>query len=100
MNSTVSEMVTLWFTPNGVPERMVLGNRRYLVTNRPVLWVDRTRWWQGIGPVKKEDANSIDVPVWRFEISPVDGQDGPQIVDVAKQDGHWTLLALPEPVLQ
>lgn len=98
MDSLVSEMITLWFTPSGVPERMVWDGRRFLVTTRPILWLDRTRWWQQIGPVKKEDSGSIDVPVWRFEITPVDGESESQLVDVAERDGRWVLCAVVEPV--
>lgn len=87
----VEHQVTVWTSERGVPQRLVWNATRWVVTDRPTLWVERDRWWEL--PTKAgERRTTSGYPVWRTQISPVDTNKPAVVVDIARRGEQWLVL--------
>ncbi|MDR0847530.1 MAG: hypothetical protein LBN10_00570 [Propionibacteriaceae bacterium] len=44
--SSVGDLVAVWTTPAGAPQRLEWGGCKFVVSAKPVAWIDRVPWWQ------------------------------------------------------
>lgn len=62
-----SESIGVLLGESGAPVQLDWQGQSYQVVAPPVLWVDRTRWWEsGVG----FDTAAQDFPVWRLNVTP------------------------------
>ena len=80
------ELVAVWASDTGVPQRFEWGGHRYLVCGRPVPWVDRMPWWS-----RAAEVGTIQAPeqqMWR--VTGMDAITGDvTCVDLAVEEPRW-----------
>ncbi|MBT2499827.1 hypothetical protein J7E25_12055 [Agromyces sp. ISL-38] len=87
----VQEIVQIWTSEAGEPERLVWRSRRFRVTDMPTALVGPCDWWS---PFSAHDVSPGRVPLeisgWRFQASAADGET--HVFDVAYDGARWHVL--------
>ena len=87
----VQELVEVWTSDAGEPERLVWRARRFRVTDMPTTLVGPCDWW---APLAGHDVSPGRVPLaisgWRFQASADDGET--HVLDVEHDGAHWQLV--------
>ncbi|MDR1388076.1 MAG: DUF6504 family protein [Propionibacteriaceae bacterium] len=72
----LDDFATVWTTPTGAPARFLYRGRRFVVTARPVFWIDRLPWWRQVSRVPPgRAANALEQPMWHVRAVAADGPD-------------------------
>lgn len=90
------DLIQVWTTDTGSPDRLVHEGRRWRVTDKPTLWIGRTDWWtiRGLG---RPSAADLEQEMWSFRAAAADGEK--RMFDLARDrsTGSWWLI---EPTME
>lgn len=85
------DLIQVWTTETGSPDRLVWGWRRWRVIDKPTLWIGRTDWWsiRGLG---RPTAADLEQEMWSFRAEAEDGER--RMFDVARDRtaNAWWLI--------
>lgn len=87
------DVVHVWVSASGSPERFVAAGRRYRVVSKPAMWLDRAPWWSVQRPGRAAPtAADLEREIWRVRAALLD--DGSEIdVDLERDSatGRWSV---------
>ncbi|GAA4925839.1 DUF6504 family protein [Nesterenkonia massiliensis] len=91
--AVLPDSATVWTTPEGAPARLVWGHRRFIVTDRPIPWIDRTPWWESLSRMPAGKADMQEQQMWQVQATAEDGQI--LIFDLAVMPGQqWPVTGI------
>ncbi|MDR0488812.1 MAG: DUF6504 family protein [Propionibacteriaceae bacterium] len=83
------DLVAVWATETGVPQKFEWRGHSYVVCGHPVPWVDRLPWWS-LG--QEGPLNALEQQMWRVSgVNPDTGHV--TCVDLAVEEPSWWRLA-------
>ncbi|GAB2835489.1 hypothetical protein GCM10022221_38200 [Actinocorallia aurea] len=85
--SQLSEPVTVWTGPDGLPRRFVWRDRLFVVRRILEHWIVSRDWWREQHP---ESADPAERRFWRVEASP-DRESGVYELRHTPETDEWTL---------
>jgi hypothetical protein len=92
----LDEPALVWTSKTGVPRKLEWRNRRFVVSTKPVPWVNRVPWWQ---LTNRAPSNGADVlaeqQMWQVQVLAVDNG---QVftLDLLTANGEWRVTRVSE----
>jgi hypothetical protein len=89
---TIRDLIQVWTTDAGSPDRLVHAGRRWRVSDKPTLWMGRIDWWS-IQGLDRPSAADLEQEMWSFRATADDGEK--RMFDVARDrvSTTWWLIS-------
>lgn len=88
-------VATVWTTPAGAPERLIWAGRRFVVSAKPIAWMDRISWWESPMRIPRgHAAQAVERPMWQVTAKALDNGEL-LIFDLAVSSSpQWPITAI------
>ncbi len=91
------ELIQVWATDSGSPDRLFCDGRRWRVSDKPTLWIGRSDWWsiRGLG---RPTAADLEQEMWSFRAT-ADDDGEKRMFDVARDraaNTWWLVTPMTE----
>lgn len=88
------EPATVWVDDSGAPQRLLWRGQRFLVSSRPIPWVDRTSWWKEGPRAPLGATESLEHHMWQVQVRSVENSEMFLLDIQASATQQWQVTAV------